>query len=263
MLDEPYRWVEAMRNRREYLEDQLKSASPVVSTAYENGLLLLTTTPGPRKLFEIYNQVAFAAIGHPADIEKLRKAMIDIAHVEAFNFSARDVTLQRLVNFGIGPLMKTAFDEIFRSPYIARVLVAELDPLESQETFYTIDSDGSFANSGDGAAVTGISDRAEVAMAYQLAGGNGNGSPQSGRSLDQALQRSLEVWAVGRLSPDDSSGGEEGGEPQADQIENCIRETLQLQRVEAAVLDRSLPMKTKFRLLSTDELDTVVAPYSS
>ena len=263
MLDEPYRWVEAMRNRWEYLEDQLKSASPVVSTAYENGLLLLTTTPGPRKLFEIYNQVAFAAIGHPADIEKLRKAMIDIAHVEAFNFSARDVTLQRLVNFGIGPLMKMAFDEIFRSPYIARVLVAELDALESQETFYTIDADGSFANSADGAAVAGISDRAEAAMAYQLTGGNGNGTPQNSRSLGQALQRSLEAWAVGRLSSDNFSGDEEGGEPQADQIENCIRETLQHQRVEAAVLDRSLPTKTKFRLLSTDELDPVLAPYTS
>ena len=44
MLDEPYRWVEAIRNRREYLADQLKSASPVVGCAYENGLLLLTTT---------------------------------------------------------------------------------------------------------------------------------------------------------------------------------------------------------------------------
>ena len=107
MLDEPYRWVEAMRNRREYLEDQLKSASPVVSTAYENGLLLLTTTPGPRKLFEIYNQVAFAAIGHPADIEKLRKAMIDIAHVEAFNFSARDLPrMFSSISTSISPSLK-------------------------------------------------------------------------------------------------------------------------------------------------------------
>ena len=52
--------------------------------------------------------------------EKLRKAVIDIAHLEGFNLSAADVTLQRLVSFGIGPLMKAAFDEIFRSPFIAR-----------------------------------------------------------------------------------------------------------------------------------------------
>ena len=112
MLDEPYRWVDAIRNRRDYLEDQLEGASPVVGVAYAAGVLLLTSTPGPRKLFEAYNQVASAGVGHPADIEKLRKAIIDIAHVEAFNLSASDVSLQRLVAFGLGPLMKAAFDEI-------------------------------------------------------------------------------------------------------------------------------------------------------
>ena len=72
MLEEPYRWVEAINNRREYLEDQLASGSPVVGMTYAGGVLLLTTTPGPRKLFEVYNEMAFAAVGHPADIEKLR-----------------------------------------------------------------------------------------------------------------------------------------------------------------------------------------------
>ena len=128
MLEEPYRWVEAINNRREYLEDQLASGSPVVGTTYADGVLLLTATPGPRKLFEVYDEIAFAAVGHPADIEKLRKAVIDIAHLEGFNLSANDVTLQRLVSFGIGPLMKAAFDELFRSPFIARVMMAELDP---------------------------------------------------------------------------------------------------------------------------------------
>ena len=32
MLEEPYRWVEAINNRREYVEDQLASGSPVVGT---------------------------------------------------------------------------------------------------------------------------------------------------------------------------------------------------------------------------------------
>ena len=81
MLEEPYRWVEAINNRRDYLQDQLAGGSPVVGTTYAGGVLLLTTTPGPRKLFEVYNEMAFAAVGHRADIEKLRKAVIDIAHI--------------------------------------------------------------------------------------------------------------------------------------------------------------------------------------
>ena len=255
MLDEPYRWVEAIRNRREYLADQLKSASPVVGCAYENGLLLLTTTPGQRKLFEIYNQVAFAAVGHPADIEKLRKAIIDVAHVEAFNFSARDVTLQRLVNFGLGPLMKTAFDEIFRSPYIARVLVAELDPLESQETFYTIDADGSFGNSAGAAVLGGSAEGADAALARQRkeAAADSADGAVADLPLDQALQRAMESWAVGRLT---AEAEEEAEEIDADRIKACIQELGGGgQRVEAAVLDRSLPTKTKFRLLSAEELE--------
>jgi proteasome alpha subunit len=260
MLDEPYRWVEAIRNRREYLEDQLKSASPVVACGYENGLLLLTTTPGQRKLFEIYNQVAFAAIGHPADIEKLRKAIIDIAHVEAFNFSARDVSLQRLVNFGLGPLMKTAFDEIFRSPYIARVLVAELDPRESRETFYTIDADGSFGNTAGAAVLGGTAQSADAALARQRKEvADSSGGDLADIPLEQALQQAMECWAVARLT---AAAGEENGEIDAGRIKACIQEMGGGgQRVEAAVLDRSLPKKTKFRLLSAEELETALAPY--
>ena len=79
MLEDPYRWVEAVQNRREYLDDQLKKASPVIAVCYNDGILIITTTPGPRKIFEVYNQISLASIGHPADIEKLRKMLIDIA----------------------------------------------------------------------------------------------------------------------------------------------------------------------------------------
>ena len=37
MLEEPYRWVEAINNRREYLEDQLSAGSPVVGMTYAGG----------------------------------------------------------------------------------------------------------------------------------------------------------------------------------------------------------------------------------
>ena len=254
MLDEPYRWVEAIRNRREYVEDQLKAASAVVGARYDNGILLLTTSPGPRKLFEVYNQVAFAAIGHPADIEKLRKAVIDIAHVEAFNLSASDVKLQRLVNFGIGPLMKTAFDEIFRSPFIARVLVAELDPSDERERFYTIDADGSFTSRADSALVAGTPQGAEAIAAAQQ-----RHSDDAPPQLEVALQRAIEAWAAGRLQNEREEVDEEGfGD---DEIEKCIRETLEHQMVEAAVLERGLEAKSKFRLVSPEELESAMGRY--
>ena len=243
MLEEPYRWVEAINNRREYLEDQLSVGSPVVGMTYADGVLLLTTTPGPRKLFEIYNEIAFAAVGHPADIEKLRKAVIDIAHIEGFNLSARDVTLQRLVSFGIGPLMKAAFDEIFRSPFIARVMMAELDPGEAGDVFYTIDADGSFAQGGRVAAVSG-SEESTRAMTAKL------GEVDGALPLQEALGAALQVWGLGRLLLD----SDEGQEPSESDVLEFLKDGLQGLKVEAAVLNRERSVKSKFNLLTEDEL---------
>ena len=250
MLEEPYRWVEAINNRREYVEDQLAGGSPVVGTTYADGVLLLTATPGPRKLFEVYDEIAFAAVGHPADIEKLRKAVIDIAHLDGFNLSANDVTLQRLVSFGIGPLMKASFDELFRSPFIARVLMAELDPAGSGDAFSTIDADGSFAQSGKTAVISGNAESAQ-AMTAQLQ----ETSPEL--PLDQALGAALEVWGLGRLTLD-ARGGEV---PSAEAVRDFLKGGLPGLRVEAAVLDRERTAKSKFRLLTAEQLAESLASY--
>ena len=250
MLEEPYRWVEAINNRREYVEDQLASGSPVVGTTYADGVLLLTATPGPRKLFEVYDEIAFAAVGHPADIEKLRKAVIDIAHLEGFNLSANDVTLQRLVSFGIGPLMKAAFDELFRSPFVAHVMMAELDPDGGGDAFFTIDADGSFAQSGGAAAISGNAESAQ-AMTAQLQ----TVSPEL--PLDQALGTALEVWGLGRLTLD----ARDGEVPSAEAVRGFLKGGLQELTVEAAVLDRDRAAKSKFRLLPAEQLTEPLASY--
>ena len=250
MLEEPYRWVEAINNRREYLDDQLSGGSPVVGMTYADGVLLLTATPGPRKLFEVYNEIAFAAVGHPADIEKLRKAAIDIAHIEGFNLSARDVTLQRLVSFGIGPMMKAAFDEIFRSPFIARVMLAELDQENGSGLFYTIDSDGSFSQSGRIAALSGTEASAQAMMAKLAASGEN-------LALDEALGMALEVWGLGRLALD-ATGDQI---PDDSVVLDFLKGGLEGLKVEAAVLDRNRLTKSKFDLLAEDALVASLAAY--
>ena len=70
MTEEPYRWLEAIQNRREYIEDQLTPGQPVVALSAEPGVLLLGVKSSTPKLFEIYDHLALGAIGHPADIER-------------------------------------------------------------------------------------------------------------------------------------------------------------------------------------------------
>jgi proteasome alpha subunit len=53
MYEEPYRWVEAVGNRRQYLDEQFKQGSPVVALSYADGILLLTISRGTPKLYEI------------------------------------------------------------------------------------------------------------------------------------------------------------------------------------------------------------------
>jgi proteasome alpha subunit len=143
MYDEPYRWVEAIRNRHEYLEDQLAAGSPIIALSFEHGALLVTVGSGTPKLYEIYDQIALGGIGHPADLEKLRNVVLDIAHVEGFNRSPADVTVRRLLKFGLAPMVKQAFEEVLHAPYIAKILMVEIVPT-GKPLFFRLNYDGVF-----------------------------------------------------------------------------------------------------------------------
>jgi proteasome alpha subunit len=105
MYEEPYRWVEAVGNRRQYLDEQFKQGSPVVALTYDGGILLTTVSKGTPKLYEIYDRLALGGMGHPTDLEKLRFSLLEMAHVEGFNRSPSDVTGSRLVIYGIAPVI--------------------------------------------------------------------------------------------------------------------------------------------------------------
>ena len=49
MIDEPYRWVEAISNRREYIENELATGSPTIGLSFSDGILLLTFGRDRRK----------------------------------------------------------------------------------------------------------------------------------------------------------------------------------------------------------------------
>src|SRR3954471_17989402 len=91
MTEEPYRWLEAIGNRREYVREQLKGGSPTFAVKMKDGILTLGVGSGQSKVFELFDHHALAALGHPADIEKIRQAAIDAAHTEAFTRAPEEV----------------------------------------------------------------------------------------------------------------------------------------------------------------------------
>lgn len=167
MTDEPYRWLEAMGNRREYVASQLQGAAPVFAASLPEGILLLGLGTGDSKIFEIFDRHALAGLGHPADLERLRLALIDAAHLESFTRAPQDVALRRLVGFGLGPQLKTAFEQIFSPPFIARLLLAEVGSVPSGDLLVRVHFDGQHqAQSGGVAVVAADESQAESARAW-------------------------------------------------------------------------------------------------
>src|SRR3954467_9400369 len=148
MIEEPYRWVEAVANRREYIETQLAGGSPIAAVGCAEGIVFVTLGATRQKLFEIYDRIAMGAIGHPGDIERLRMAAIELASTEGFTRSAADVSLRRLAYYSLSPMLKSAFEQIYGAPFLARLLFAEIGAKQENDLIMRIEYDGAIATNG-------------------------------------------------------------------------------------------------------------------
>jgi proteasome alpha subunit len=251
MTEEPYRWLEAIQNRREYIEDQLTPGLPVVALSAEPGILLLGIKSSTPKLFEIYDNLALGTIGHPADIEKVRQTAIDAAHLEGFARSAQDVSARRLVSYNLAPALKAAFEQIFSAPLLFRGVLAELGATAGEDALWSVDYDGSFnAQSG-----------AELSHGMVISGPRQVAKDWTAQTPKAALERGslksaalsalrLLVWAKLRGTKDQ---GIEFSETPTEAAP--LKEKLGAEGLECALLDRTLlGQPISYRIPGTDEL---------
>jgi proteasome alpha subunit len=222
-------------------------------------LLLLTVSRETRKIFAVYDRIAFSGLGHPADIERMRLAAIDLAHVEGFNRAVNDVSLRRLVNFGLSPALKQAFEHIFGAPFIVKMLLAELGDDAEHDFIVKLDYDGSYGRTEiemrEPFDVLAGTKEAEEQMLHYLVEHNGN----SKRSLDDTLRLAAKSWAVGtrRIEQTEAATAEEGQAeqlPPDEELIKVLKDHLRSRHVEAAVMDRTRKVASKFRLLDDKEV---------
>lgn len=270
MYEEPYRWVEAVGNRRHYLDEQFRKGSPVVGVTCADGILLLTFSRGTPKLYEIYDRLAFAGMGHPADLEKLRFTLLELAHVEGFSRSPSDVTGSRLMKNGLAPVIKQAFEEIYKAPFIVKILLAELGVKTGRDVFLTVNYDGTFEETTGWAALAG-SDAAQASMQRFL-----KQDPSLHQApLPEALSRCLLTWAVGSLAQREletdqlqaeptSASETRGGAPAVLPDRSALLEHLHQIRtemsVECVMLGRAHPGTSKYRALKAGDLAGLLPP---
>jgi proteasome alpha subunit len=191
MIEEPYRWLEAVENRKEYVRDQLKSGSPAFAAKLKDGILLLGIGAGNSKVFELFDRHALVALGHPADIEKIRQAAIDAAHTEAFTRAPEDVSLRRLVGFGLSPQLKTNFEQIFSAPFLVEMLLAEVHATVPNDLLVRLHFDGSYEFLASRFAVLTSNPQSEKAALDWL-----NENLDENASRDQVIERFLQAWWV-------------------------------------------------------------------
>jgi proteasome alpha subunit len=253
MIEEPYRWVEAIANRREYIEAQLAPGSPIAALGYRDGILFLTMSQTRQKIFEIYDRIAMGAIGHPGDIERLRMAAIESASTEGFTRSATDVSLRRLVHYSLSPVMKAAFEQVYGAPYLARMLFAEIGERPEEDLFVRVEYDGEIATNGatyaqaqqDFAALSGTQQSRELMEAFLAT----QHAPDA--DLETTFNSALDAWSIGHMTLQISDAKEQ---PERTAVAKHRKEQLAIAGIEAALLERDAGRAIRYRLLSDKEL---------
>jgi proteasome alpha subunit len=245
MTEEPYRWLEAVANRREYVREQLKDGSPVFAASLPEGILLLGVGGGQSKVFELFDRHALAGLGHPADIERIRQAAIDAAHVEAFTRAPEDVSLRRLVGFGLGPQLKTNFEQIFSAPFLVELLLAELGADPAHDLFFRLHFDGSFQMQFGGAVIAGPDPEAEAAARKWL-----DAALQDKTSRAEVTEILLQTWW--RLS--EKKPWAEAGPDEAARRAGW-RESVKGRTVEIGWLARQGPRPARYQGVPLSELE--------
>lgn len=221
----PFDWQEGIGNRAQYIEGKLKHGSPVVAVSLDAGILIYTRRRQTRKIYEIYDRLAFAGIGQQSDVEALRTAAVEFAHQEGYNRSEQDVTIQRVAT-AISSPVKRAFADFSTSPLVVRSLFAEVGSTPDEDQYFVLDYDGDYRSLRGGAIVSGVShDHSEAEAALSRV--------DRGSDAASAAKRLEEIWKMVVQSDEDAEDLVDDFEPEALLVE---RETHRDDRFKSVVI---------------------------
>ncbi len=259
MIEEPYRWVEAIANRARVHRDATRLGQPDRGGRISRWNFVSYPRRTRQKLFEIYDRIAMGAIGHPGDIERLRMAAIELASTEGFTRSAADVSLRRLAHYSLSPVMKNAFEQVYgRALSGADAFCRSGRDSREDDLFLRVDYDGAIATNGatfararqDFAVLSGTRESAELMESFL----KNEHEPDS--SLDAAVKSALDAWSVGHML---LQAADTKQLPERDAITQHRREQLAMAAIEAAVLERNGSTTIRYRSLKDKELRSLIS----
>ena len=217
---------QAMKDKADYARKGIARGRSAVVLQYEDGVLFVADNPSRtlHKISEIYDRIAFAAVGRYNEFENLRLVGVRFADVHGYQFDRRDVTGRSLANL-YAQTLGTIFTETPK-PYEVEIVVAEVGDTAATDQLYRLTFDGSVADERGSVAMGGSAEQVANALRERY---------REGMPLAEALAVAVEALA------------HQDGE----------RRELSALQLEVAVLDRTRPNR-KFRRIRGRRLDDLL-----
>ena len=114
---------------------------------YADGVLFVSENPSQalHKVSEIYDRIAFAAVGRYNEFENLRIAGVRLADMRGYSYDRRDVTGRGLAN-AYAQTLGTIFSSGGEKPYEVELFVAEIGDDAADDQIYRLTYDGQVAD---------------------------------------------------------------------------------------------------------------------
>src|ERR1700734_2124393 len=156
---------QSMRDKADYARKGVARSRSSVVVQYSGGILMVTPNLSSvlHKISEIYDRIAFAAVGRYNEYQVLRKAGVTYADVTGYQFDRGDVTARGLANW-YAQALGANFSEPAGKPYEVEIVVAEVGLRPDSDQIYRIRWDGSVSDEPGFVAFGGQADTVSAAL---------------------------------------------------------------------------------------------------
>src|ERR1700728_4313287 len=179
---------QAMRDKADYARKGIGRGLSCVTLQYAGGILMVAPNASSalHKISELYDRIAFAAVGRYNEYEDLRKAGVTYADITGYQFDRGDVTGRGLANWYAQALGANA-SEPAGKPYEVELVVAEVGVKPDGDQIYRISWDGSVSDEPGFVAFGGQADQVAAELKERFS---------DGMSLTEALGAALAALAA-------------------------------------------------------------------
>jgi proteasome alpha subunit len=225
-----------MKDRADFARKGIARGRNSLVLAYDGGIAFVAEnlSSALHKVSEIYDRIAFTAVGRYNEFENLRIAGVRMADVRGYSYARLDVTSRNLANT-YAQVLGTIFSSVGEKPYEVEIMVAEVGDTAADDQIYRLTFDGSVADEHGFAAMGGSAEEITTAL---------RATWKPGLPLADVLDIAVRALGGAAAADRDVDGA----------------------RLEVAVLDRSRVQQRKFkridgpvlaRLLESGRADTV------